>query len=116
MRCSGDFSGNKALRAVGLYLKKHDVAVAAFYTSNVEGYLFGSDRWLKFVTNVSMLPIDEHSTFIRTHFTATRFARGRPEYETSTVLDPIGQLVSALKRDDLRSYGDVLWRPRAQTR
>jgi hypothetical protein len=27
----GDFSGEKTLRAVGLYLKKHDVTVAAFY-------------------------------------------------------------------------------------
>ena len=112
----GDFSGEKTLRAVGLYLKKHGITVAAFYTSNVEGYLFSSDRWLQFVTNVSTLPIDERSTFIRTHFTATRFTRGRPEYETSTVLDPIGPLVSAFTRGELRSYGGVLWRPQAPTR
>ena len=62
------------------------------------------------------LPIDERSTFIRTHFTATRFTRGRPEYETSTVLDPIEPLVSAFTRGDLRSYGGVLWRPQAPTR
>ena len=112
----GDFSGSKALRAVGLYLKKHEVTVAAFYTSNVEGYLFNSDRWLKFVTNISTLPIDEHSTFIRTHFTAIRFTGTRPEYETSTVLDPIGEMVRALRRGDLQSYGYVLWQRRAPPR
>jgi hypothetical protein len=112
----GDFSGDKTLRAVGRYLKNHRETVTAFYTSNVEGYLFASDRWLKFVTNVSMLPIDSHSTFIRTHFRATRFTGGRPEYETSTVVDPIRELVQAFARGDLQSYNDILWRPQPRTR
>jgi hypothetical protein len=112
----GDFSGDKTLRAVGRYLKDHRETVTAFYTSNVEGYLFASDRWLKFVTNVSMLPIDAHSTFIRAHFAATRFTRGRPEYETSTVLDPIRELVQAFTRGDLQSYNDILWRPQPRAR
>ena len=112
----GDFSGDKTLRAVGRYLKSHHETVTAFYTSNVEGYLFQSDRWLKFVTNVSTLPIDAHSTFIRTHFTATRFTGRRPEYETTTVVDPIRELVQAFTRGDLRSYYDILWRPQPRTR
>src|SRR5882672_12912515 len=94
----GDFSGDKTLRAVGRYLKNHHETVTAFYTSNVEGYLFQSDRWLKFAMNVSTLPIDAHSTFIRTHFSATRFTGGRPEYRTFTVVDPIRELVQAFTR------------------
>src|SRR5262249_23646881 len=36
----GDFAGKKALAAVGEYLKKNGYVVSAFYTSNVEQYLF----------------------------------------------------------------------------
>ena len=36
----GDFAGDKAVRAVGDYLKQRGVKVSAFYTSNVEQYLF----------------------------------------------------------------------------
>src|SRR5581483_1987123 len=64
----GDFAGDHALRAVGRYLKEHDATVAAFYTSNVEQYLFQGDGWKKFFMNVATLPIDEHSLFIRAYF------------------------------------------------
>jgi hypothetical protein len=59
----GNFSGPKALRAVGKYLKEHNSTVAAFYLSNVEQYLGGA--WSAFCTNVANLPLDEKSTFIR---------------------------------------------------
>ncbi len=36
----GNFAGPKALRAVGRYLNEHHATVSAFYTSNVEMYLF----------------------------------------------------------------------------
>ena len=39
--------------------------VAAFYTSNVEFYLFQSEDWRRFFGNVSRMPLDETSTFIR---------------------------------------------------
>ncbi len=59
----GDFSGPKALRAVGKYLKGYNSTVAAFYLSNVEQYLGGA--WSTFCTNVASLPLDDKSTFIR---------------------------------------------------
>jgi hypothetical protein len=105
----GDFGGTRTLRAVGRYLSGHNAAVAAFYTSNVESYLFRGDAWRKFFVNVSKLPIDEHSTFVRTHFTA-RFSGSQPDYETSTALDPIQGLVNAFTGGTIRSYGDLLWR------
>ena len=42
----GDFGGPKAIRAVGKYLKDNRATVTAFYTSNVEQYLFDQgDSW-----------------------------------------------------------------------
>ena len=50
----GDFAGTKSLRGVGRYIKEHGATVTAFYTSNVEQYLFEQgDDWRKFLTNVS---------------------------------------------------------------
>src|SRR5262249_18966373 len=56
----GDFGGDRALRSVGRYLREHDATVTAFYTSNVEQYLFQGDGWKKFFFNVATLPVDEH--------------------------------------------------------
>jgi hypothetical protein len=61
----GDFAGPKAIRAVGEYLKRHNARVTAFYTSNVEQYLFTSRSDERFYRNVEALPIDSTSMFIR---------------------------------------------------
>lgn len=60
----GDFAGGKALGAVAAYLKMNGLTVTAFYVSNVEQYLNGSQAIL-FRTNVARLPILPSSTFIR---------------------------------------------------
>jgi hypothetical protein len=60
----GDFSGPKALREVGKYLKSINATVAAMYLSNVEQYLVG-DKEGTFLASVSTLPLDEQSRFIR---------------------------------------------------
>jgi hypothetical protein len=61
----GNFGGNKAIRAVGDYLKARHAMVSAFYLSNVEQYLYGDGLWDAFCGNVAALPLDESSTFIR---------------------------------------------------
>ena len=61
----GDFAGPKALRAVGRYLKDKHATVGAFYLSNVEQYLGRENRWGLFCENVTFLPLDISSSFIR---------------------------------------------------
>jgi hypothetical protein len=61
----GDFGGDKAIRAVGRYLKSIDATVSAFYLSNVEQFLTQDGKWDTFCTSVNMLPVDESSVFIR---------------------------------------------------
>jgi hypothetical protein len=61
----GDFGGKKALAAVGDYLRKNGFTVTAFYTSNVEQYLFDSGSFAAFAENVRKLPLSERSLFIR---------------------------------------------------
>lgn len=69
----GNFEGDKAIRAVGRYLKSVDVTVSAFYLSNVEQFI----SWDIFCRNVSSLPLDEASMFIRS-------GRGGPNTINST--------------------------------
>ncbi len=61
----GDFAGSKAIQGVGAYLRDHKYTVTAFYTSNVEQYLFQNGVFSKFAGNVKSLPITPDSLFIR---------------------------------------------------
>jgi hypothetical protein len=61
----GDFGGPKALRSVGKYIRDHGSFVMAMYLSNVEQYLTQDGKWPAFCGNVASMPLDEHSTFIR---------------------------------------------------
>jgi len=90
----GNFAGPKALRAVGKYLKEHQATVAAFYLSNVEQYLNQDGIWPQFCANVASLPLDEHSTFIRSSGGGRGYGGG-------------GGLVSSLAsmREDTRGCG-----------
>ena len=40
----GDFAKPQAIRSVARYLQEHVSTVRAFYTSNVEQYLFQGDK------------------------------------------------------------------------
>jgi hypothetical protein len=99
----GDFAGSKAIRAVGRYVKDHHAAVVTFYASNVEEYLFKGGTWQNFVENVSTLPIDRDSMFIRTFFTHTNAG-------LRTLLDPIGECLRAVTRGEIRTYTDLVSR------
>ena len=107
----GDFAGDKAIRSVGQYVKEHSATVTAFYTSNVEQYLFQSDDWRKFFTNVGTLPVDSASTFIRAVF---NFANtmpsqsGTPGPRSRTMLAPIIDQVKAFSDGRMTSYWDVV--------
>jgi hypothetical protein len=60
----GNFAGPKTLRAIGDYARRRGATVAAFYVSNVEEYLQGPAA-SAFCGNVSALPLNEQSVFIR---------------------------------------------------
>ena len=106
----GDFAGPHAFRAVGSFLKANGLQVSAFYTSNVEFYLFGRAAWSRFVANLRSLPLAEDSVFIRSYFPTY----GRPHPlnlpgHRSTSM--VSSVMSFLADDDarqIRSYWDVV--------
>ena len=108
----GNFAGPKALRAVGGYLRQHNATVSAFYTSNVEMYLFQQgDDWKKFYGNVATLPVTEKSTFIRSvsnRGLRFQFRNSAPGARASTRLNPIADLIRAYQADRIDGYYDVI--------
>jgi hypothetical protein len=105
----GDFGGPKALRSVAGYLKARGATVGAFYTSNVEQYLFQDRIWPEFARNVMTMPLDERSTFIRSCFNNC----AAPYSQRSvTLLDPIRSLMQDVRDGRVSTYWDVLSRSR----
>ena len=101
----GDFAGDKALRAVGDYLRRRRMVVGTLYASNVEEYLFRSDAWQRFFRNVSSLPIDDQSMLIRTYFTHS--LEGMREY-----VAPVRPMLTAFEKGEIKTYDDVIARSR----
>jgi hypothetical protein len=72
----GDLSGPMAMKAIAGYLREAGLLVSAFYTSNVEMYLFRQGNFAKFVDNVRALPSGPSSVIIRSRFGGWR--QGEP--------------------------------------
>lgn len=125
----GDFAGDRALAAVGEFLRGHGLVVAAFYASNVEMYLFRNDGWGTFARNLSALPITGQSVMVRSVFGG--FGPGGPggrvggytiprpgsgasgtRLDGQLQLDPIGDLLAAVRRGAVASYADLVARPK----
>jgi hypothetical protein len=125
----GDFAGPKALRSVARYLDLHHATVSAFYTSNVEQYLFRDDAWHRFYSNVGALPTDSRSTFIRAFFNQRgvfripnsqpdpqsgiapippSFSPPAPGPRSETLLNPIAVLLAAFEEGRISDYYDVI--------
>lgn len=82
----GDFGGDKAIRAVGRYLKSVDAMVSAFYLSNVEQFLIQDGKWDIFCSSVATLPLDETSAFIRSGRGRSGFGGGVQNSSTNNML------------------------------
>jgi hypothetical protein len=112
---TGDFGGPRAIRSVGRYLKDHAATVTAFYTSNVEQYLFQGNGnrnggWTNFYDNVAALPLDATSTFIRSAgggFRQGGFGGAGGGMRAPNVLASIQETVLAVKAGSIQSYNDI---------
>lgn len=105
----GNFSGPMTLTAIGQWVRSHGGRVTAFYTSNVEQYLFQDRVWDRFRRNVATMPIDHTSTFIRSCFNSCSSPGGA---RAVTLLDSVPDLLDAAANGRIGSYWDLLIRSR----
>jgi hypothetical protein len=102
----GDFSGTKALAAVAGYLRQNGYPLTAFYTSNVEQFLFDGSLFPNFVANIRRMPLTERSVILR----SVR-ARGRrhPAYIPGHRMTPLLQFMSIFLQDYDRGLYTSYW-------
>jgi hypothetical protein len=104
----GNFSGPKAIRAVGQYLKERNATVGAIYVSNVEQYLFQQgDDWRRYYDNVATLPLDSTSTFIRS-IGGNMGGGGGGFMRLPSVLSSVQGLLAAYRDGRISGYYDVI--------
>ena len=104
----GDFGGKKAIASVADFLRKSGLTVTAFYTSNVEQYLFGSDSFAGFASNVKKLPITEKSLFIRAIAGRMQHPARVPGHRLATVLQQINAFIKDYDDGRYQSYNDLI--------
>ncbi len=104
----GDFGGKKALASVGDYLRKNGYTVTAFYTSNVEQYLFGSSLFEAFANNVKKLPVNEKSLFIRSAAGRYPHPARLPGHRSATLLQQMTIFIKDFDAGLYQSYGDLV--------
>jgi hypothetical protein len=108
----GDFAGEKVIVSIGRYLKERGATVDVFYVSNVERYLWDQgDHGKMFYSNVSALPLDQTSTFIRsvTSDISRRLGVPLPAGTTNwrSFLSPMSDSLKALAEGRVHSYREM---------
>jgi len=104
----GDLSGATALAAVARYLSQTNLQVAAFYTSNVEFYLFGDGRFARFIENLRRLPRLPGSVIVRSVFRSYGAGGARlPGYNSASLTQPIDDLLNGYASGRFRDYRDL---------
>jgi hypothetical protein len=104
----GDFGGKKALAAVGDYLRKNGFTVTAFYTSNVEQYLFDSGSFDAFANNVRKLPINDKSLFIRSASGRYAHPARLPGHRSATLLQQMSVFLRDFDEGRYQGYVDLV--------
>lgn len=104
----GDFGGKKALASVGDYLRNKGFTVTAFYTSNVEQYLFDNFAFTAFANNVRKLPINDRSLFIRSVPGRYSHPSQMSGHRSAALLQPIGVFLQDFDEGRYQSYRDLI--------
>lgn len=104
----GDFGGKKALAGIADYLRKSGLTVTAFYTSNVEQYLFEDGLFPAFANNVRKLPITENSLFIRWVYQRYYHPARIQGQRSTSLLQRMNTFLTDFDAHRYQSYTDVI--------
>lgn len=91
----GNLAGPHALVEIGKRMRARGDKLSAFYTSNVEDYLFRDGTFPKFVDNVSRLPRTGRSVIIRSVFSGGpgSLPYSVPGYASASLVQPVDDLL-----------------------
>jgi len=103
----GDLGGPGSVPAVSRLLASTHQQVTAFYTSNVEFYLFGAGTFPRFVANLQALPRQRGALIIRSVFPSAGGALPRPGYNSVSTTQPIQALLEGYAAGRFRRYTEL---------
>jgi len=108
-----DLGGERALEAVAAFLRERQVPVTAFYTSNVEFYLFGGRTFGRWVENLRGLPLSSDAVIIKSFFPGG--FRGAhpaqvPGYYSTQVVQSARGLIEGWDAGRYRDYWSIVTR------
>jgi hypothetical protein len=108
----GDLGGTVALRNIGRMMTARGVTLGAFYTSNVEFYLFRSGTFRQFADNVSHLPRSSRSVIVRSAFVSAvgNYVPMLPGYISASLVGGANDLVERTAAGRVQSYFDLVVR------
>ncbi|MEN8374188.1 MAG: hypothetical protein ABFS34_01935 [Gemmatimonadota bacterium] len=105
----GDFSGPHALPEIGRELRRRGLEVGAFYTSNVEFYLYEQGTFDRYAASVAGLPAAPDGVLVRSYF-----HRGRPHpesvagYASTQLAQPLEAFVTGWRSGGFPWYGRLV--------
>lgn len=106
---TGDLAGQHALRAIGNLVRERGLRVSAFYTSNVEQYLFQFGTFPDFAANTLTLPFDSNAVIIRSYFARGRgHAQAVPGHLSVQLVQPASQFVQKIHSGGYSSYFELV--------
>jgi hypothetical protein len=104
----GDLAGPHGLKEMGAVMREMGVRLTAFYTSNVEFYLWRNASFGAWVENLGQMPTAENAVVIRSYF--PNFGGAHPSavsgYYATQTLQPVRTLLAG----GFTSYWDVVTR------
>lgn len=107
-------AGTTALRSIARYATENNLAVSAFYLSNVEQYLIQRDQGFdRYVANVKALPHNAQSVIIRSYF--GRFGQTHPLYVpapgnvSTSMIEPIDSFLRRVSAREIGGYPDLVF-------
>jgi len=105
----GDFAGPAVIRNIGRYLTERKATVSVFYISNVETYLDDNQK-LAFYNNVTTLPVDGSSIFIR--FILGNPARGLSWWKAGmsnvSTVAPMGEFINQIQSGRRPTFQEIV--------
>jgi hypothetical protein len=106
----GDLGGEGALPAIATFLQERGLEVSAFYTSNVEFYLFPQGTFDRFARSVASLPAQRDAVLIRSIFLSSFWGEhplAVPGVMSVQVLERFSDFVSTYRSGGFPTYSDL---------
>jgi len=105
----GNLAGQNALASVARFLVESRLKMSAFYTSNVEFYLFRDGSFPDFVTNLGRLPHDPAAVIVRSVFPAGSAGAARvPGYNSASLTQNVDALLAGYAKGQFRQYFELV--------